>query len=96
VDAYMATLADFPDKETVRKSLEDFFKTATLNVTIEKWTIVEYNGSDKASLLASLITEVDANGTKTKVRGVILNEAVKVGDKWLLNADAASLSNEQL
>jgi hypothetical protein len=95
-DAYMATLADFPDKESVKKSLEDFFKTATINVTIEKWTIVEYNGSDKATLLASLITEVDSNGTKAKVRGVILNEAVKVGDKWLLSIDAANLSNEQL
>jgi hypothetical protein len=95
-DAYMATLADFPDKESVKKSLEDFFKSATINVTIEKWTIVEYNGSDKATLLASLITEVDSNGTKAKVRGVILNEAVKVGDKWLLSIDAANLSNEQL
>jgi hypothetical protein len=96
VDAYMATLADFPDKETVKKSLEDFFKTATINVTTEKWTIVEYNGSDKATLLASLITEVEAGETKTKVRGIVLNEAVKVGDKWLLSVNAANLSNEQL
>jgi hypothetical protein len=96
IDAYMATLADFPDKETVKKSLEDIFKTATINVTTEKWTIVEYNGSDKATLVASLITEVEAGGKKTKVRAIVLNKAVKVGDKWLLSVDAANLSNELL
>jgi ketosteroid isomerase-like protein len=96
VDAYLATLVDFTEKEALKKELQNLFDTATLTTTVEKWTVVAYNGSDKATLLASILTEVDANGTKVKVHGVVVNEAQKVNGKWLLSAQAASLLNEKL
>ncbi|TFE23663.1 copper amine oxidase N-terminal domain-containing protein [Cohnella luojiensis] len=94
VEAYAATLVDFPDKEVLKKSLEEFFKTSVMTVTADQWTIVEYDGTNKAILLASTTTEVEANGQKSKLKSVLLNEVNKVDGKWLLQAEAVILSNE--
>jgi hypothetical protein len=96
VDAYIATLLDFPDKEGLKTTLTDFFATTTMVVTTDEWTVVEYNGSDKATLLVATTSEVDTEGTKAKVRSVILNTAEKVEGKWLLSAEAVVLQNEQV
>ncbi|WP_254450614.1 copper amine oxidase N-terminal domain-containing protein [Cohnella herbarum] len=96
VDAYVATLVDFAEKETLKTTLTDLFKSTTMNITAEKWAIVEYNGSDKAKLLVSTLNEVETGGTKSQNRAIILNDAEKVNGKWLLKAEAVLLSNEQL
>ena len=67
-----------------------------MTVSADKWTIVDYNGSDKATLLASTISEVTINGQTAKVHSVLLNDAVKADGKWLLKADAAIMLSEQL
>ncbi len=96
MDAYLATLADVQDKAALKKTLEDLFNKANLTIAAEKWTVVEFNGSDKATFVASMTTEVDANGTKTNLRGVIMNDAEKVEGKWLLNVKVVNLVTEQL
>ncbi|WP_245987425.1 copper amine oxidase N-terminal domain-containing protein [Cohnella lupini] len=95
-DGYIATLLDYPGKEDLKTTLAEFFASTAMTVTTDEWTIVEYNGSDKATLLVSTTTEVDVDGTKSTVKSVILNAAEKVDGKWLLSADATVLENEQV
>ena len=44
VDAYAATLLDFPDMEKMKESLNDFFKTTTMTITVVKaaWTVFRF------------------------------------------------------
>ncbi len=96
-EAYVATLADFPEKEQLKDELAQLFETATLNVKGERWTVVDYDGKKgTASLLIEMVSETTAGGETYKSRSVVLNEAVKVDGKWLLQAEAIVLSSEQL
>ncbi|WP_256758724.1 stalk domain-containing protein [Cohnella sp. WQ 127256] len=95
-DAYIATLIDFEGKEELKLQLDTLFKETAIDISTEKWTIVEYNGSDKAQLLVSILNKVDTNGKKVQTRSVILNPVEKVAGKWLLSAEVAVISNEQL
>ncbi|MFB9277433.1 stalk domain-containing protein [Cohnella cellulosilytica] len=97
VEAYVGTLADFPEKEQLKDQLTQMFETTTLNVTSEQWTVVDYDG-DKgtASLLVKMLSETETGGQVFKSRSVVLNDAVKVDGKWLLQAEAIILSSEPL
>ncbi len=96
-EAYVATLADFPEKEQLKDELAQLFETATLNVKGERWTVVDYDGKKgTASLLIEMVSETTAGEETYKSRSVVLNEAVKVDGKWLLQAEAIVLSSEQL
>ncbi|MFC4600654.1 stalk domain-containing protein [Cohnella hongkongensis] len=96
-EAYVATLADFPEKEQLKEQLSSVFGAMTFRVTSEKWTVVDYDGEkETASLLVQMITETEAEGQSQKSRSVVLNDAVKVDGKWLLQAEAIVLSNEPL
>lgn len=44
VEAYVATLVDFPEKEQLKDELAQLFEAATLNVKGERWTVVDYDG----------------------------------------------------
>jgi hypothetical protein len=96
IDAYLATIEESPIKAEVKTNLEQIFPTVTINGALEKSAIVAYNGTDTATLLVSLISEIETNGQKTKVRAVVINDAHKVDGKWLLSAEANNLVNEQL
>jgi len=96
IEAYVATLVDFEGKAALKQTLADVFKTTAMTVVTEQLAIVEYNGSDKATLLIEMISDVNTNGVEAKVRSIVLNDAEKVGDKWLLKAEAAVLGNEQI
>jgi len=96
-EAYVATLAEFTGKAELEDQLLEMFKTTTLNVKTDKWTIVDYDDkAGKASLLVSMVSETEMGGQKFKVRSIVLNEAVKVDGKWLLQAEAIILDSEQL
>ncbi|XID92527.1 stalk domain-containing protein [Paenibacillaceae bacterium WGS1546] len=95
-EAYVATLVDFPEKEQLLQALEEMFQVTNLNVTTEQWTVVQYDGSAKASLLVSMVSETDAGGQQAKIRSVVLNDAEKVDGKWLLAAEAYVLFSEEL
>lgn len=96
VDAYLATMVDFAGKDQLKKTITQIFETTKLKITTENSAIVQYNGSDTALLLISTLTESENNGVKVKTRAIILNEAKKVEGKWLLQAEASILYNEQL
>jgi len=96
VDAYVGTLVDFPEKEQLKDALAEMFKTTTLNVKGEQWTVVRYDGASSAALLISMVSETETNGQKFKSRSVVYNEAKKVNGKWLLDANAIVISSEQL
>lgn len=96
-EAYVATLADFPEKELLKEQLAQMFETTTLNVTSEQVTIVDFDAKQgTASLLVKMVSETGIGGQTFKSRSVVLNDAVKVDGKWLLQAEAIILSSEDL
>jgi predicted RNA binding protein with dsRBD fold (UPF0201 family) len=96
VAAYLATLVDSEDKAALTDEIKQLFDTSTMNTVLEEMTIVEYNSTDHhATLLISLVSEVERNGITTKVRVVILNGAEKVNGKWLLRPETVTLYSEQ-
>ncbi len=96
VAAYLATLVDFAEKDQLKGTLDQLFATTTFKITTENLVVVQYNGSDKATLLISMLTEQESGGVSSKTRSIVLNEAKKIDGKWLLQAEASILSNEQL
>jgi predicted RNA binding protein with dsRBD fold (UPF0201 family) len=96
VAAYLATLVDSEEKAALTDEIKQLFDTSTMNTVLEEMTIVEYNSTDHhATLLISLVSEVERNGITTKVRVVILNGAEKVNGKWLLRPETVTLYSEQ-
>lgn len=60
-------------------------------------TIVEYSSEDNtATLLLSLVSEVETKDTKVKVRAGILNKAERIDGKWLLRPETLTMFSEQL
>jgi len=96
VDAYLATMVDFSGKDQLKTTITQIFEKTKLKITTENSAIVQYNGSDTAMLLISTLTGSETDGVTTKTRAIILNEAKKIDGKWLLQAAASILYNEQL
>lgn len=96
LESYMATLVDFPQKGEAKAAVEELFKTTAIKSALDKFTIVEYDGADKVTLLISFTTEIQADGTATRVRTVFVNEAEKVEGRWLLRPEMRGLQQETL
>lgn len=96
LDRYLATLADFPQKAEAKAAIEELFKTTAIKSTLNKFTIVEYDGAGKATLLISLTSEIQADGTTTRIRSIFTNEAEKVEGRWLLRPEMSGLQQETL
>ncbi|RUS48661.1 copper amine oxidase N-terminal domain-containing protein [Cohnella sp. AR92] len=98
LDAYLATM--YFDNENSKKAsgeqIQQIFDATDSQMTIEKFAVVDYYDSDKATILFEVTTEVKAQGHTIKVRATISNDAEKREGKWLLNPLAVQLANEQL
>ncbi|WP_161793320.1 copper amine oxidase N-terminal domain-containing protein [Cohnella kolymensis] len=96
LDSYMATLVDFPQKAEAKAAVEELFRTTEMTSSLDKWTIVAYDGAGKATLLIAVNTEVRAEGTVSRIGSVYTNEAEKAEGKWLLRPEMSGLQQETL
>jgi hypothetical protein len=97
LDAYLATMTfdSETQKQEAAKQLQSIFDQIDAVTTLDQWAPVEYNGSDKGSILLSMIAEVKANGTTVKVKTILQNEIVKKDGKWLMTSNGNVLSSEE-
>jgi len=98
LDAYMATMYFDDDqlKETVASQVKQVFTAYDSTMTIDRFVVVDYYDSDKATVLFEATTEVKMAGRTVKARTVIANDAEKRDGKWLLDPIATQLSSEPL
>ena len=54
--------------------------------TLEKFAVVEYNGSDEALLLLAIEQELVAEDESSRFKAIIQGGAWKVDGNWLLDA----------
>lgn len=95
LDAYMATMAPSGLYEETRLALEELFAAADSTVDVDRWAIVEYDAAGTAKLLATLTTDVNANGEKFTVRTVAANDLEKVDGKWLFSTEPGMLLHQE-
>ena len=86
MEAYLetATFKSEEEKEWLVEELQASFDRMDIIMTLEKWAVVEYNGSDEATLLASLAAEVSTGIAPFKTRTIVSVGARKIDGKWLL------------
>lgn len=98
LDAYMATMIyeSEEQKEEVLEIIGSMFELFDAVSTLEKFAVVEYNGSDEAVLLLSIVQEVTIEDESVKGRTIMSGGARKVDGNWLLKAEMVSLSMEIL
>lgn len=98
VEAYLATMTFKSDeeKEALKGQLQQIFAAADSAPAVEKWIVAEYNGTDKATILWSLVSDVKVGNQAGKTKVVLANELEKVNGKWLFNTNQTQLSAEQL
>lgn len=94
IEAYISTmsLANDAEKEQLQQVLEQTFTTIDTVTVVEKWAVMEFNGSGRATVLISLMTDSTVEGTTVKSRVVIANEMLKKDGKWLFFGMARQLS----
>ncbi|WP_164472890.1 copper amine oxidase N-terminal domain-containing protein [Cohnella candidum] len=98
IEAYLATMTFKSDaeKEAFKGQLQQIFSAADSSPAVEKWIVVEYNGTDKATILWSLVSDVKVGTQAVKTKVVLANELEKVNGKWLFNSNQTQLSAKQL
>lgn len=96
VDAFLATLIASPLLEQVKQELDRMYAVIDSKAAVERSAIVGYDGSDQATLLATILTDVTVSGQQTKMRVTLTNEARKIDGKWLLAPETMTLHSEQL
>ncbi|WP_080833314.1 copper amine oxidase N-terminal domain-containing protein [Cohnella massiliensis] len=96
--AYVATM-HFEDetlKADASAAIEELFASYSTKATVEQQAIVEYNGADRATLAFVMVSEVTMEDLSYTVRSTMLNDAVKVDGKWLLEPYTSELASEEL
>ena len=97
-EAYVATM-HFEDetlKADASAAIEELFASYSTKATVEQQAIVEYNGADRATLAFVMVSEVTMEDLSYTVRSTMLNDAVKVDGKWLLEPYTSELASEEL
>jgi len=88
LDTIMAILyfEDEEEKYAVSEILQEQFELLDTTTILEKFAVVEYNGSDEAVLLLAIEQETVAGDESSKFRAIIQGGAWKVDGNWLLDA----------
>ena len=88
LDAVMSTLyfEDEEEKYAVSEILQAQFELMDTITTLEKFAVVEYNGSDEALLLLAIEQELVAEDESSRFKAIIQGGAWKVDGNWLLDA----------
>lgn len=98
LDAYLATTTfnDEAQKEAVKQQLQQVFAATDSTPEVDKWSVVDYNDNDQATILLSLISEVNVGGQTVHTKVVLSNDLVKIDGQWLFSPTSIVLSSEQL
>jgi len=98
LDAYLATTTfnNEAQKEAVKQQLQQVFAATDSTPEVDKWSVVDYNDNDQATILLSLISEVNVGGQTVHTKVVLSNDLVKIDGQWLFSPTSIVLSSEQL
>jgi len=98
LDAVLATMVfeSEEQKQLTAASYQTLFDQADASETLEKWAVVDYDGSGRATILATLVIEADTGVIQFKSRTIILADARLIDGKWFLEPDFGNLHTESL
>jgi len=95
LDAVLAAMAfkNEEQKQSAAASFQTLLDQANAS-ELEKWAVVDYDGSERATILATLVIEADAGVSRFKSKTMIIADAQFIEGKWFLNPDFGTLSIE--
>jgi len=97
LDAVLAAMA-FGSEEQKQRTAASFrsMLDQTNDSELEKWAVVDYDGSERATILAALVFETDAGIARFKTRTIIVADAKFIDGKWFMQPDYGIVHTEPI
>lgn len=97
IEAYLATInfEDEKQKEAAKQQLQQVFAATDSTPEFDRWSIVDYNNKDQATVVLSLSSEVKTGGRMVHTKVVMANDFIEINGQWLFSPNTIVLSAEQ-